>query len=106
MAGPYLSLLVCDSKSDKLVNDLNLELFWTWVRLPPPPPFFIGKIISIDKVKPETMWKIFNLVLAVLIMPLAAWVWSVNVEVAQLRNDLGDLESNLSQIEDKVKGFG
>jgi len=53
--------------------------------------------------KPETIWKIFNLVLAALIMPLAGWVWSVNVEVAQLRNDLGDLEGNLSQIEDKVK---
>jgi len=53
--------------------------------------------------KPETTWKIVNLVLASLIMPLAAWVWSVNVEVAQLRNDLGDLEGNLSQIEDKVK---
>ena len=53
--------------------------------------------------KPETTWKIFNLVLGALIMPLAAWVWSVNVEVAQLRNDLGDLEGNFSQIEDKVK---
>jgi hypothetical protein len=53
--------------------------------------------------KPETMWKIFNLVLAALIMPLAGWVWSVNVEVAQLRNDLGDLENNFAQIEDKVK---
>jgi hypothetical protein len=36
-------------------------------------------------------------------MPLAGWVWSVNVEVAQLRNDLGDLENNFAQIEDKVK---
>ena len=39
MAGPYLSLLVRDSKLDKLVNDLILDLFWTWVQLPPPPPF-------------------------------------------------------------------
>jgi len=36
-------------------------------------------------------------------MPLAAWVWSVNVEVVQLRNDLGDLEKNMVQIESKVK---
>ena len=53
--------------------------------------------------KTETMWKIFNLVLALLIMPLGAWVWSVNIEVVQLRNDLGDLEDNFAQIEDKVK---
>ena len=53
--------------------------------------------------KTETMWKIFNLVLALLIMPLGAWVWSVNIEVVQLCNDLGDLEDNFAQIEDKVK---
>ena len=53
--------------------------------------------------KTETMWKIFNLALASLIMPLGAWVWSVNVEVVQLRNDLGDLEDNFAQIEEKVK---
>ena len=34
-----LSLLVCDSKPATLVNDLNLELSWTWVQIPPPPPF-------------------------------------------------------------------
>ena len=32
-----LSLLVCDSKLNKLVNDLILTLFWTGVRLPLPP---------------------------------------------------------------------
>jgi len=53
--------------------------------------------------KQETVWKIFNLACALLIMPLAAWVWSVNVEVVQLRNDLGDLEKNMVQIESKVK---
>ena len=35
-----LSLLVCDSKPATLVNDLNSELSWTWVQIPPPPPFY------------------------------------------------------------------
>ena len=34
-----LSFLICDSKLDKPVNDLNLDLSRTWVRLPPGPPF-------------------------------------------------------------------
>ena len=48
--------------------------------------------------KPD-LWKIFNVALAVVVMPLAGWVWTVNVEVAQLRNDLGDLEEQVAQLE-------
>ena len=36
-------------------------------------------------------------------MPLAGWVWTVNVEVAQLRNDVGDLESQVTQLEEQVE---
>ena len=49
------------------------------------------------------LWKIFTTVLGVIVVPLAGWVWSVNVEVVQLRNDLGDLENKVSEIEDKLK---
>jgi len=52
--------------------------------------------------KPD-LWKIFNVVLAVVIMPLAGWVWTMNVEVAQLRNDLGDLEEQVKQLEADVE---
>ena len=45
------------------------------------------------------VWKIFTTALAVVIMPLAGWVWTVNVEVAQLRNDMGDLENQVEQLE-------
>lgn len=48
-------------------------------------------------------WKVFTVALGCLIMPLAGWVWSVNVEVAQLRNDMGDLESQVAQLEEKVE---
>ena len=36
-------------------------------------------------------------------MPLAGWVWKVNVEVAQLRNDVGDLEVQVAQLEAEVE---
>jgi|TARA_R110000824_G_scaffold11540_4_gene50407 cell division protein FtsL len=49
------------------------------------------------------LWKTFTTVLAVIIMPLAGWVWTMNVEVAQLRNDLGDLEEQVAQLEDDVE---
>ena len=52
---------------------------------------------------PEWVWKIFTVVLGILIMPLAGWVWSVNVEVAQLRNDVGDLEAQVAELEEKVE---
>jgi len=51
--------------------------------------------------KPD-MWKIFTLVLGAIIMPLAGWVWSVNVEVSQLRNDVGDLERQVADLEEQV----
>ena len=47
----------------------------------------------------DSFWKIFTTLLGVLIMPLAGWVWSVNVEVAQLRNDMGDLEQKVAELE-------
>ena len=51
--------------------------------------------------KPD-MWKIFTLVLGAVIMPLAGWVWTMNVEVSQLRNDMGDLERQVAQLEEQV----
>ena len=51
----------------------------------------------------EKMWKVFTVVLGVVIMPLAGWVWNTNVAMAQLSNDLGDVESNLTTIENQVE---
>tara|TARA_Y100000034_G_C6694679_1_gene306050 strand:- start:269 stop:544 length:276 start_codon:yes stop_codon:yes gene_type:complete len=55
--------------------------------------------MSNDAKIPDWLWKIFTVVLGVLIMPLAGWVWSVNVEVAQLRNDMGDLEEKVAELD-------
>lgn len=48
------------------------------------------------------IWKIFTTVLGVIVVPLAGWVWNVNVEVAQLRNDMGDLEAQIVKLEAQV----
>ena len=48
-------------------------------------------------------WKIFTTALAVVVTPLAGWVWTMNVEVAQLRNDMGDLEEQVEQLEAEVE---
>ena len=52
---------------------------------------------------PDMLWKIFTTALGVIVVPLAGWVWSVNVEVAQLRNDMGDLENQVAKLEEKVE---
>ena len=46
----------------------------------------------------EKMWKVFTVILGVVIMPLAGWVWNTNVAMAQLSNDLGDVEEVISSI--------
>ena len=53
--------------------------------------------ITMDK-----FWKVFTVVIGVVIVPLAGWVWNTNVALAQLDNDLGDAEETLSAIEVKV----
>ena len=51
----------------------------------------------------DNVWKLLNLAVGVILMPLAGWVWSINVEVAQLRNDVGDLEEQADEIKERVK---
>ena len=51
----------------------------------------------------DNVWKLLSLAVGVILMPLAGWVWSINVEVAQLRNDVGDLEEQVDEIEVRVK---
>jgi hypothetical protein len=47
----------------------------------------------------DDIWKAFTVLLSVLIVPLAGWVWSMNTKVTNLQNDLGDVESAFSVIE-------
>ena len=50
----------------------------------------------------EWFWKVFTVVLGVIIVPLAGWVWNTNVALAQLQNDLGDAEDTVVVIEKKL----
>ena len=51
----------------------------------------------------EWIWKIFTVVLGVIVVPLAGWVWNTNVALAQVGNDLRDAESNVATLELKVE---
>lgn len=51
----------------------------------------------------DNMWKLLNLVVGIILVPLAGWIWTINVEVAQLRNDVGDLEKTVERLEVRVK---
>jgi len=51
------------------------------------------------------LWKIFTVILGTLIMPLAGWVWNTNVKVAELQNDLGDLEAEVSSLGEDVEKY-
>ena len=50
----------------------------------------------------DDLWKVFSLCMSVLVLPLAGWVWSTNVKVAELQNDLGDAEEVISVLEKKI----
>ena len=52
----------------------------------------------------DDIWKVVQMGLAMMVMPLAGWVWNMNVEVAELRNDLGDAEQVIRVLEKKILG--
>jgi hypothetical protein len=54
-------------------------------------------------VNAEKIWKVFIVILGVVIVPLAGWVWNTNVAMAQLSNDLGDVESSLVTMGNQVE---
>ena len=49
----------------------------------------------------DDIWKVFSIIVSILIVPLAGWVWNTNVVVAKLENDLGDAEDRIQILEDK-----
>ena len=44
-------------------------------------------------------WKAFSLI----IIPVAGWVWSTSLQVAELSNDLGDLEDKVVLVAEEVE---
>ena len=51
----------------------------------------------------EKAWKVFTVILGVVIVPLAGWVWNTNVALAQIQNDLTDAEDTILILERKVE---
>jgi hypothetical protein len=51
----------------------------------------------------DKVWKVFTVVLGVVVVPLAGWVWNTNIMVHELTNDLGDAEKTIESLENKVK---
>ena len=54
----------------------------------------------------DDLWKVFSLIMSVLVLPLAAWGWNTNIQVSQLQNDLGDAEQVISVLEKKILSSG
>ena len=52
----------------------------------------------------DDVWKVVQMGLGMLVIPLGGWVWNMNVEVAELRNDLGDAEEVIATLEKKLQG--
>ena len=52
----------------------------------------------------DDVWKVIQMGLAMLVLPLAGWVWNTNVLVAELKNDLGDAEEVIADLEKKMSG--
>ena len=50
----------------------------------------------------DDIWKLFSLLMSVLVLPLAGWVWTTNVKVAELQNALGDAEQVIETLEKKI----
>ena len=59
--------------------------------------------MSMSNTAIERVWKVFTVVLGVVIIPLAGWVWNTNVIVAELVNDLGDAEEIIASFEIQIE---
>ena len=46
----------------------------------------------------ELGWKILTSAVGALIVPLAGWVWTMNVQVVELENDLDHLQNRVQEI--------
>jgi len=52
----------------------------------------------------DDAWKVIQMGLGILVIPLAGWVWNTNIIVAELQNDLGDAEEVIESLEKKISG--
>ena len=60
--------------------------------------------LNMSTLTKDDVWKVIQMALGVLVLPLAGWVWNTNVMVAELQNDLGDAEEVIESLEKKLLG--
>ena len=51
----------------------------------------------------DDAWKMIQILMSALVLPLGAWVWNTNIKVAELQNDLGDAEEVIEVLEKKIE---
>ena len=51
----------------------------------------------------DDIWKVVQMGLAMLVVPLGGWVWNMNVQVSNLENDLGDAERTIVELQSKTQ---
>ena len=51
----------------------------------------------------DDVWKVVQMALAMLVLPLAGWGWNMNVQVSNLENDLGDAERTIVELQSKTQ---
>ena len=50
----------------------------------------------------DDAWKMIQIIMSALVLPLAGWVWNTNIKVSELQNDLGDAEEVIAELEQKM----
>ena len=50
----------------------------------------------------DDVWKVVQMGLSMLVVPLGGWVWNMNVQVSNLENDLGDAERTIVELQSKT----
>ena len=50
----------------------------------------------------DDVWKVVQMGLAMLVVPLGGWVWNMNVQVSNLENDLGDAKRTIVELQSKT----
>ena len=50
----------------------------------------------------DDVWKVVQMGLAMLVVPLGGWVWNMNVQESNLENDLGDAERTIVELQSKT----
>ena len=53
----------------------------------------------------EWTWKVFTVILGVLIMPLAGWVWSMNEKMIELETHVNNLETQVAEAEANARAL-